>query len=96
MSSCGSSSNNIRISNVVVSSEYWAPIQKLLQKYNDSFMATDKDLGRTYTVKMRIDTCSYCPLEKNLYSITLNLLDPVDKVIDGMLDSKVIEKSRRH
>lgn len=57
MSRCGSiDSNNTDISYVVGPSKFRAPIQKLLNKNKDLSATTDKNLGRTHTVKMRIDT----------------------------------------
>lgn len=57
MSRCSSiDSNNTGISNVVGYSKFMTPIQKLLEKIKDLSATTDRDLGKTDTLKMRIDT----------------------------------------
>lgn len=56
-------SNDTDISDVAVSSEFRSPIQKLLERNKNLFTATDKDLGRNVTVKMRSDTGNSRPIK---------------------------------
>lgn len=56
-------SNNTDFSSIAVSIEFRFPLQKLLVENKDLFTATDKDLGRNDTVKMRIDTGNQSPIK---------------------------------
>lgn len=42
-------------------------------------MATDKDFGRTDTMKIGIDTGNHRPIKKNSYLTPLKLQDQVDQ-----------------
>ena len=68
--------------------EYNEIITRFLKNNADLFAATDADLSHTDTVKMRIDTRDNPPLKLKPYRTQINNR----KVIDEMLDAKIIEK----
>ena len=88
---CGS---KVDLENVKVACQFRAPITKLVRQNSDLFATTDKDLGRTSTVKMKIDTGNHSPIKKSPYRAPLKQREAISKAVDEMLQAKVIEKSR--
>ena len=79
---------------VDVPKQYQHDVLELLHRNKDLFAKKDKDLGRTDTVKFRIDTGNHRPIKNRPYRTPLNKREVIDKAIDEMLDAKVIERSR--
>ena len=86
--------SKVDLENVKVACQFRAPITKLVRHNSDLFATTDKDLGRTSTVKMRIDTGNHSPIKKSPYRAPLKQREEISKAVDEMLQAKVIEKSR--
>lgn len=65
-----------------------------LHRNEDVFAKNDLDLGRTDTVKMKIDTGDHPPIRLRPYRTPMMNKPIVDKAIDDMLATGVIERSR--
>ena len=85
---------NEELEQVGAPEEFRRVVDNVLKKNRDLFVTRDKDLGRTDTVKMRIDTGDHPPIKKRPYRIPLKQRKIVDQAIDEMLEAKVIERSR--
>ena len=79
---------------VEVPSKFKAEISNILRENRDVFTSEDKNLGRTDTVKMRIDTADHEPIKKQPYRTPLGQRRTVDLAIDEMMQAGVIERSR--
>ncbi|XP_041364210.1 uncharacterized protein LOC121379631 [Gigantopelta aegis] len=77
-----------------VSPEHKTVIEQLVEENLDIFASSDLELGRTETVSMKIDTGDHPPIRLRPYRTPLNKRAVVDKVIDEMLDAKLIHRSR--
>ena len=69
-------------------------VRRLINKNIDRFASDDKHLGRTSTVKMRIDTGNEPPIKKRPYPTPLTQREAVEKTIDEMLQAELITRSR--
>ena len=66
-----------------------------LVRYNlDLFAEKDTELGKTQTVKMKIDTGDHKPIKLKPYRTPFTKRPIVDKAIDDMLAANVIQPSR--
>ena len=62
-----------------------------LVRYNlDLFAEKDTELGKTQTVKMKIDTGDHKPIKLKLYRTPFTKIPIVDKAVDDMLGANVI------
>jgi len=66
-------------------------LRELLTKFEDVFSATEGDLGRTNITEHKIDTGTARPIRQPLRRQPLPYRDAIDKHLDQMLDSGVIE-----
>jgi len=82
------------LNKVEVPSEFREEVMTLLRKNIDLFTSEDKDLGRTDTVKMKIDTGEHKPIKKQPYRTPLRQRKLVDKAINEMLEAGIVERSR--
>ena len=63
--------------------------------YNlDLFTEKDTELGRTQTVKMKIDTGHHKPINLKLFRTPFTKRPIIDKAKDDMLAANVIQPSR--
>ena len=69
-----------------VPEKYRRNITRLVTKNKDLFAKTDKDLGHSSTVKMRIDVGNNRPVKIRAYRTPLNKRKIIDKAIDEMLE----------
>ena len=69
-------------------------VTALIFKNADIFAANDADLGHTDTVKMKIDTGDHQPIKLRPYRTPLNNRKTIDKVVDEMMDAKIIYRSK--
>ena len=66
-----------------------------LVRYNlDLFAEKDTELGKTHTVKMKIDTGDHKPIKLKPYRTPFTRRPIVDKAIDDMLAANVIQPYR--
>ena len=79
---------------VEVPEEFRPRINRLLKRNRDLFVNKDKDLGRTDTVEMCIDTGNHEPIKKQPYRTPLKQRKIVETAIEEMLEAGVIERSR--
>lgn len=73
--------------------EYQPLVKDLNTKNIDLFAQSDADLGRTETVKMKIDTGDNSHIRKRPYRTPLNKIKNISQAVDEMLAAKVIERS---
>ena len=83
-------SGKINKSEISVPPEYNDRVTELIFQNEDIFAATDADLGHTDIVKMKIDTGDYQPIKLRPYRTPLNNRKIVDKVVDEMMEAKII------
>ena len=80
---------------IQVSEGHRPQIIRLVRENKDLFAKSDKNLGSTTTVKMRIQTDSnQQPIRNRPYRTPLNKRKIIDQAIDEMLEAKVIERSQ--
>ena len=60
----------------------------------DLFATKDTDLGKTDTIKMKIDTGNHPPIKLKPNRTPLNNRKVVEEAVKDMLDAKIIRKSR--
>ena len=77
-----------------VPENYRRNITRLVTKNKDLFAKTDKELGQSSAVKMRIYVGNNRPLRNKAYRTPLYKGKIIDKAIDEMLEAKVIERSQ--
>ena len=66
-----------------------------LVRYNlDLFAEKDTELGKTQTVKMKIDNGDHKPIKLKPYRTSFTKRPIVDKALDNMLAPNVIQPSR--
>ena len=76
-----------------VAEEFKPEIDRLIKRNRDLFVSDDKNLGRTDTIEMRIDTGSHDPIRKRPYRTPLKQRRLVDSAVDEMMEAAVIERS---
>ena len=86
--------DKISRSEISVPSEHSDEVTALIFKNADIFAASDADLGHTDTVKMKIDTGDHPPIKLRPYRTPLNNRKTIDKVVDEMMDAKIISRSK--
>ena len=86
--------NKIDLKNIDVPDKYRSKIENLILKNQDLFASKDSELGHTDTVKMKIGTGTNDPIKIRPYRTPLKNRDIIDKAIDEMLDTNVIQRSR--
>ena len=69
-------------------------VRRLVERNIDRFASEDKHLGRTNTVKMRIDTGNEPPIKKRPYPTPLAQRKAVEETIDEMSKAGLITRSR--
>ena len=85
---------NEELEKVEVPSQFRSGVQEMLRKNRDVFASDDRHLGRTDTVKMKIDTEGHPPIKKQPYRTPLNQRKVVDAAIEEMMQAGVVERSR--
>lgn len=75
-----------------VPSQYREDVERLVMRNNDVFAISDLELGRTSTVEMEIDTGDNSPIKLRPYRTPLQSREIVEKAVNDMLASKVIER----
>lgn len=68
-------------------------LRSLLTKYKDRFTDGKGDFGRTGEVKHEINTGMETPIKLSRRRIPIHLREEADKIVEGMLEQKVIEPS---
>lgn len=86
-------SSDVDLEQAHVPEEFKPKINKLLKRNRDLFVSDDKNLGRTDTVEMRIDTGTHEPIKKRPYRTPLKQRKTMDSAIDEMMQAGVIERS---
>lgn len=74
--------------------EFWVPMNKLLKKNKDLFAKVNKDLGRTDTVKIRINTDGHVAIKTRPYCTSLTQRKLINEALEEMLESEIRVKSR--
>ena len=77
-----------------VPDEHRQVIMNLITCNRDLFATKDTDLGKTDTIKMKIDTGNHPPIKFKPYRTPLNNRKIVEEAVKDMLDAKIIRKSR--
>ncbi|CAC5412795.1 unnamed protein product [Mytilus coruscus] len=88
-------SSKINLDETNVSNEYRSLIEKKIILANqDIYAEKDTDLGRTETVKMKIDTGNNDPIKLGPYRTPLNQRPIVEKAVKEMLEANIIRRSQ--
>ncbi|CAC5360227.1 unnamed protein product [Mytilus coruscus] len=87
-------SSKINLDEINVSNEYRSLIEKNILANQDIFAEKDTDLGRTETVKMKIDTGNNYPIKLRPYRTPLNQRPIVEKAIKEMIEANIIRRSQ--
>ena len=77
-----------------VPNEHRQKIEDLIQENIDVVANSDKELGRTQSVQMKIDTGNNPPLKIKPYRTPIHKRKLVEEPVKEMLEAKVIERSR--
>ena len=91
---------HVQINSIVNEKEILAPfehmesIRQLVNKNRDLVANSDKDLGRTQTVQMKIDTGDHPPIKFKTYRTPIHKRKKEEEAVRDMLESRVIEHSR--
>ena len=91
---------HVQVNSIVNEKEILAPfehmesINQLVNKNRDLDANSDKDLGRTQTVQMKIDTGDHPPIKLKPYQTPIHKRKLVEDAVKDMLESGVIEHSR--
>lgn len=81
------------VKGVKVPEEFKSEVDKVLERNKDLFVTEDKDLGRTNTVEMRIDTGTHEPIRKCPYRTPLKQRKEVELALEEMMRAGIIERS---
>ena len=73
--------------------EYKKKIVTFINKNKDVVANSDKELGQTQSVQMKIDTCDHPPVKLKPYRIPLHKRKLVEDAVEDMLEAGVIERS---
>ena len=71
--------------------EHRPRIERLVDQNSDLFASTDADLGYASAIQMKIDTGNHPPMKMKPYRTPLNERKIVDKAIDDVIDSTLLE-----
>ena len=74
--------------------EHKQDITTLVEQNKDIFALKDSELGRTNTIKMKIDTGDNPPIKLKSYKTPLNNRKVVENAVQEMMQAGVIRKSR--
>ena len=80
-------------SSVNLTPDQVARLKHVLLQYCDVFVGEDGTLGRTDYVKHKIDTQGARPVKQKLRRTPMHLHEEVDKVMEDMIDRKIISPS---
>ena len=69
-------------------------LSNLLHANKDIFADTDKDLGRTDVLNMKIDTYDEVPIAQKPYRVAYNKRQVIDSQVEEMLEAGIIQPSR--
>ena len=78
---------NLNVSDINVPSEHKEAIERHVNYNVDLFAKKDYELGRTYTVKMKIDTGDAPPIKIKPYRTPLNNRKVIDDAVNEMLSA---------
>ena len=87
-------SNIPDLAGIKVPEAYQREVGRLIDRNIDRFASEDKHLGRTNTVRMRIDTGREPPIKKRPYPTPLAQRQAVEETIEEMLKAGLITRSR--
>ena len=88
------SSPEIKEEDLIVPERYKDDIRKLLKANGDVIANTDKELGQTGTVQMKIDATDHPTIRLRPYRTPIHKRKLVEETVNEMLDSGIIEGSR--
>ena len=85
--------NQLRDEDITVPEGYRRKLKGLLGNNRDVIAMTDKELGQTETVEMRIDTGDQPPIKLRPYRTPIHKRKLVEEAVNEMMDSGMIERS---
>ena len=79
---------------IQIPSQFKEQAMRLLKWNRDRFASEDRQLGKTNTIKMRIDTGDHPPIKKRPYPTPLAQRKKVEEAIEQMLEDGIVERSQ--
>ena len=86
-------SRKVELKDAEVSKETLHRFEKLCENQKDAFSKNNRDIGRTQSIEMEIDTGGSVPLAQSLYTLPLKHYDWVRKEIETLEKAGIIEWS---
>ena len=83
----------LEVGQITAPPEYQNQLQHLISLNKDLFAETDKDLGRTKAVSMKIDTGDNPPIRLRPYRTAINQRRVIDDAVNDMLKNNIIRPS---
>ena len=83
----------LEVGQITAPPEYQNQLQHLISLNKDLFAETDKDLGRTKAVSMKIDTGDNPPIRLRPYRTAINQRQVIDDAVNDMLKNNIIRPS---
>ena len=85
--------NELKDEDITVPERYRRRLKGLLRNNREVIAMTDKELGQTKTVEMRIDTGYQPPIKLRPYRTPIYKRKFVEEAVNEMMDSRMIERS---
>ena len=76
-----------------ITTEERIELKTLIEEYSDVFAINPMEVGRNYLVQHNIDTGEHVPLKQPPRRIPFSLRAKVEKMVQEMLDTRIIEHS---
>ena len=86
--------NKLRDKDITVPESYRRKLRSLLSSNREVIAMTNKELGQTETVEMRIDTGDHPPIKLRPYRSPTHKRKLVEEAVKEMMDSGMIERSK--
>lgn len=86
--------SELRDEDITVPECYRRELRGLLSRNREVIAMTDKELGQTETVEMRIDTGDHPPIKLRPYRTPIHKRKLVEEAVNEMMDSGIIERSK--
>lgn len=86
--------SELRDEDITVPECYGRELRGLLRRNREVITMTDKELGQTETVEMRIDTGGHPPIKLRPYRTPIHKRKLLEEAVNEMMDSGIIERSK--
>ena len=87
--------DKLKVAHDAISVEEGLKLKSLIDEYNDVFAINPMEVGSTDLVQHKIDTSGQAPLRQSPRRIPFSLREKVEKMVQEMLDTGIIEHSSR-